>query len=87
MAGIDGEDTIELTFADYGSMIPSDGFKTIDGERYYMKNYERQTGWIQPDGVWYYLDSNGMVVHDKTMVIDNVSYTFGSQGEITNQSK
>ncbi|RFZ79384.1 glycoside hydrolase [Lacrimispora amygdalina] len=85
--GIEGDVTIELSFADYGSLIPADGFKTIDGERYYMKNHEKQTGWIQTDGKWYYLDSNGIMVHDKTMVIDNVSYTFDSHGEITNQTR
>lgn len=85
--GIEGDVTIELSFADYDSIIPGDGFKTIDGERYYMKNFEKQTGWIQTDGKWYYLDPDGKVIHDQTRVIDGVSYTFGSQGEITNQTK
>ena len=85
--GIEGDVTIELSFADYDSIIPGDGFKTIDGERYYMKNFEKQTGWIQTDEKWYYLDPDGKVIHDQTMVIDGVSYTFGSQGEITNQTK
>lgn len=78
--GIDGDVTIELSFADYSSIIPSEGWKIIDGNRYYTKNYVKQTGWVQVSGLWYYLDSNGIMLHDTTMDIDGVSYTFGPDG-------
>ncbi|MEY8356042.1 GH25 family lysozyme [Lachnospiraceae bacterium 54-53] len=78
--GIDGDVTIELSFADYGSVISPEGWKIIDGNRYYTKNYMKQTGWVQVGDVWYYLDSNGIMIHDTTMAIDGVSYTFGPDG-------
>jgi GH25 family lysozyme M1 (1,4-beta-N-acetylmuramidase) len=78
--GIDGDVTIEFSFADYSALIPSEGWKSIDGNRYYTKNYVKQTGWIQVGGTWYYLDSNGIMIHDTTMDIDGVTYTFGSDG-------
>ena len=32
------------------------------------------------DGLWYYLDPNGCMIHDTTMDIDGVSYTFDGNG-------
>lgn len=78
--GINGDVTIEFSFADYSTIIPSQGWKVIDGNRYYTKNYIKQTGWIQVEGSWYYLDSNGILIHDTTMEIDGTSYTFGPDG-------
>lgn len=78
--GINGDVTIELSFADYGTLIPPDGWKRVDGRWYYMKNYMKQTGWVQVEEKWYYMDSNGAMIHDTTMDIDGVSYTFGSDG-------
>lgn len=80
--GIEGNVTIEFSFADYASLIPSEGWKLIDGNRYYTKNYGKQTGWIEVEGKRYYLDSNGILIHDTTMDIDGVSYTFGSDGAV-----
>lgn len=78
--GIDGDVTIELAFTDYGALIPSKGWKHIDGNWYYTKDYKKQTGWVQVDKKWYYLDANGAMIHDTTMDIDGKSYTFGSDG-------
>jgi len=78
--GIDGDVTLEFSFADYNALIPSEGWKSIDGNKYYTKNYTKQTGWIQAGSTWYYLDSNGIMIHDTTMDIDGVTYTFGSDG-------
>lgn len=78
--GINGDVTIELSFADYSALIPPDGWKRVDSRWYYMKNYMKQTGWVQVDGLWYYLDTNGVMIHDTTMDIDGVSYTFDSNG-------
>nr|WP_252198575.1 GH25 family lysozyme [Clostridium sp. MCC353] len=82
VAGIEGDVTIELAFKDYGASIPADGWKNINGRWYYMKNFVKQTGWIQDQEKQYYLDSNGIMIHDTTMVIDGVSYTFGSDGSV-----
>lgn len=78
--GIEGNVTLEFSFADYGALIPSEGWKSIDGNWYYTKNYVKQTGWAQVNGAWYYLDSNGIMAHDTTMNIDGISYTFASDG-------
>ena len=45
-----------------------------------MPWYVKQTGWVEVDGAWYYLDTNGVMIHDTTMDIDGVSYTFDSNG-------
>lgn len=81
--GIDGNVTVEFAFVDYSSLIPADGWRKIDGNWYYMKNYLKQTGWVLVNEKWYYLDSNGAMIHDTTMEIDGVSYTFGSDGAMT----
>ncbi|WP_394525823.1 GH25 family lysozyme [Lacrimispora sp. JR3] len=78
--GIEGDVTIEFSFRDYSSIIPSEGWKTIGGERYYMKNYFKQTGWIEVEDKWYYLDNDGTMVHDTSLVIDGNSYAFGTDG-------
>lgn len=78
--GIDGNVTIEFSFVDYSTLIPAEGWKHVDGNWYYTKNYVKQTGWVSVDGKWYYLDSNGAMIHDTTMDIDGTSYTFGVDG-------
>jgi glucan-binding YG repeat protein len=78
--GIDGDVTIEFSFQDYSSLIPSEGWKTIDGNRYYTKNYVKQTGWVQVGDKWYYFNQDGLMVHDTSMDIDGKSYTFDADG-------
>jgi GH25 family lysozyme M1 (1,4-beta-N-acetylmuramidase) len=78
--GISGNVTLEFSFADYNTLIPSAGWKRIDGNWYYTKNYVKQTGWVEAEGKWYYLDSNGIMIHDTTMEIDGAAYTFGLDG-------
>ena len=85
--GIDGDVTIEFAFADYDKLIPSEGFKTIDGKRYYTKDYKKQTGWIQTEGNWYYMDSNGVMISNTTMEINDVSYSFGLDGAMIQTGK
>ena len=78
--GITGNVTIELAFVDYSERIPADGWKHINGRWYYMKNYRKQTGWIETGGKRYFLDSNGIMIHDIAMEIDGTVYTFGPDG-------
>lgn len=78
--GITGDVTIEFSFVDYAALIPPEGWKHVDGNWYYTKNYVKQTGWVQVGEKWYYLDSNGAMIHDTTMTIDGASYTFGPDG-------
>ena len=83
--GIKGNVTIELDFAGYGNLIPSEGWRHISGRWYYMKDYVKQTGWVQVDEKWYYLDSNGVMIYDTTMDIDGVTYTFDKNGAMVEQ--
>lgn len=78
--GIKGNVTIEFSFADYSALISADSWKHINGYWYYMKNYVKQTGWLQLGEKWYYLGTDGAMVHDTTMKIDGVDYTFGTDG-------
>ena len=80
--GIQGNVTVELAFVDYKTKIPSEGWKNIKGRWYYMKDYRKQTGWIESEGKQYYLDPNGVMIHDTTMEVDGAVYTFDSSGAV-----
>ena len=82
VSGIEGNVTIEYSFVDYSSLIPADGWKTVGNDWYYVKNYKNQTGWQKVGEVWYYLGADGKMVHDVTVNIDGVDYTFGSDGSL-----
>lgn len=83
--GIKGNVTLEFAFVDYAALIPADSWKHIKGDWYYMKDYRKQTGWVQVGETWYYMDSNGAMIHDATTDIDGVSYTFGPDGAMVTQ--
>ncbi len=87
--GIQGNVCLEFAFKDYGAIQVTDRSDYTPGEWEQVNNTwffsnggNRYTGWIKPDGNWYYLDPNngGMMVANTTMVIDGVSYTFSSSG-------
>ena len=82
VGGIQGNVTIEYSFADYGSLIPAEGWKAAGGEWYYVKDYKNQTGWLDLGEKKYYLGSDGKMVHDVTMNIDGADYSFGSDGAV-----
>ena len=60
----------------------------IDGKRYYFDPVTREliTGWVELSGLKYYADPNdgGAFASNKTLIIDGVSYTFGSGGYVIN---
>lgn len=82
--GINGNVCIEMAFKDYSQVIPSEGWKCIDGNWYYYKDYQKYTGWQQLDGRMYYMDpaNDGIMTAGKALVIDGSSYTFGSDGAV-----
>ena len=60
---------------------------------YYFENSNAKTGWLEDDGKKYYLstfdpDGNGYIdcnrIHDASIMIDEVLYTFDSDGVCTN---
>ena len=62
--------------------------KLLDGKTYYFDpdNCDLKTGWLDLLGRRYYADPNdgGAFASNKTLVIDGVSYTFGSYGFVIN---
>ena len=80
--GIAGNVTIEFDFAGYSALLAPDGWHNINGRWYYMKNFQKQTGWVQAGESWYYLDPSGVMIADTTMEIDGVSRTFGADGAL-----
>lgn len=60
----------------------------IDGKQYYFDPVTREliTGWVELSGLKYYADPNdgGAFASNKTLIIDGISYTFGSGGYVIN---
>lgn len=85
--GIQGNVCLEFAFKDYA---PSAGngshdagqWKEEGGQWYFYRDGGRITGWINPDGSWYYMDAKngGAMVAGTMMVIDGVTYTFNGSG-------
>ena len=57
-------------------------WKEENGVWYFENNGGRYTGWIRPDGNWYYMDpaAGGAMVSNTSMVIDGVTYSFNGSG-------
>ncbi len=61
--GIKGNVDINFLFTDYGSIIPSDRWRTIGGNTYYYQNHQMQkSDWIHDGTGWFYLDDQGGAV-------------------------
>ena len=80
--GIGGNVTVEYAFVDYGTLIPSDGWKQVGNDWYYVKNYIHQTGWLTVGDKTYYLGADGKMLHDTTVNLDGKDYTFGADGAL-----
>lgn len=88
--GLSGWQTIDgktYCFDEFGKALV--GQRTlIDGKQYYFDPVTREliTGWVELSGIKYYADPNdgGAFASNKTLIIDGVSYTFGSGGYVIN---
>lgn len=87
--GISGNVCLEFAFHDYAASAQSGQTALTPGEWaqengvwYFYQNGNRLTGWIYPDGNWYYLDPNqgGAMVSGTSMVIDGITYQFNGSG-------
>lgn len=59
--GIAGNVDIDFQFKDFTSVIPANTWRTINGQKYYYKNYVKQkNSWIQDDSGWYYMNGDGL---------------------------
>ena len=63
-------------------MIPSAGWKQIDGAWYYFEDYQKVTGWKQLGETWYYLDpaNGGIMAAATTLTIAGTPYQFDASG-------
>ena len=52
------------------------GYKSVE----LMKDYVKQTGWVQVGDTWYYMDASGAMVSNTEMVIDGKTYKFDESG-------
>ena len=79
---------LEFAYKDYapkatkGTAVDTGEWKNESGKWYFYRDGGRMSGWINPDGYWYYLDPSelGAMVTGTTMTIDGVSYTFDANG-------
>ncbi len=85
--GINGNVCLEFAFKDYAQALEAGDatpgqWKEENGVWYFENNGGRYTGWIRPDGNWYYMDpaAGGAMVSNTSMVIDGVTYSFNGSG-------
>ena len=86
--GINGNVCLEFAYKDYapkatqGTAVDTGEWKNESGKWYFYRDGGRMSGWVNPDGYWYYLDPSelGAMVTGTTMTIDGTSYTFGANG-------
>lgn len=81
--GIPGEVCIEVAFTDYSQLLPPNGWRVIGGKYYFYMNYIKQTGWLNLNNTWYYLNQDGSMATGVTQTIDGVTHTFGADGICT----
>ena len=80
VAGITGDVCIEVAFVDYHQLFAGTGWRRINDQYYYYRDYAKQTGWLQDGERWYYLKPDGVMAASETCIVDGVSYTFGADG-------
>lgn len=80
--GIAGNVAIEYAFVDYGSAVDEGEWFQVGDDWFCVIDRKYQTGWIQTDGKWYYLDDSGKMVRDVTLNIDGRDWVFGPDGAL-----
>ena len=86
--GINGNVCLEFAYKDFApkatkaTAVDTGEWKNEGGKWYFYRDGGRMSGWINPDGYWYYLDPSelGAMVTGTTMTIDGVGYTFDANG-------
>ncbi len=62
---------------------PEEGWYEEDGLRYCYSQGEPLKGWWDVDNVTYYFDENGVMARDTKKTVEGNTYTFDSQGQVT----
>lgn len=58
--GITGNVDIDFQYQDFSEKLPSELWRSINGKRYYYKDYVMQKNmWIYEDNSWYFLSNDG----------------------------
>lgn len=54
-----------------------------DGNTYFYKDGEKVTGWVEEDGVWYYMNEDtGAMTEESWVKVNNVWYAFDDDGHM-----
>lgn len=82
VAGITGDVCIEVAFADYSQLFSGTGWRLINGNYYYYRDYEKQIGWLPEGERWYYLKPDGKMAAGEICQIDGKVYEFAADGAL-----
>lgn len=64
------------------TQIPEDGWKTVDGKRYYYQDGEKYVGVQEIDGALYYFDKNGVMAVGQNVRYGSTTFHTSSDGSI-----
>ena len=83
--GINGNVCLEFAYKDYapvtkGTAVDTGEWKNESGKWYFYRDGGRMSGWINPDGYWYYLDPLNGVMAQGWRKIDGKWYYFSPVG-------
>ena len=66
---------------DYDDPKEHCSLKVIDGNSYFIDGYGKKiTGWVMSGDKWYYMDSNGVMQKNKTIIEGSNKYVLGADG-------
>jgi glucan-binding YG repeat protein len=67
--------------------IPTNGWylNPQNHKWYFLKDGAYVTGWLNRDDKWFYMDENGGMVNDTTLLIDGREYIFTKKGDCSNK--
>ncbi len=54
--GIEGRVDLDFQFKDYSGIIIANGFKEVNGKKFFMENYMMHRGWLDYNGKRYYME-------------------------------
>lgn len=66
---------------DYYELEEHYSLKVIDGNSYFInENGKKATGWVMSENKWYYMDNDGVMQKNKTIIEGSNKYVLGADG-------
>lgn len=66
---------------DYDDPKENCSLKVIDGSSYFINGYGKKiTGWVMYQGKWYYMNNEGVMQKNKTIIEGSKKYVLGADG-------